>query len=301
MNCMKIKCPSKECSLSLSSPKLIRKGFYYRTSDRHYVQRWQCQVCKLNFSAARFGACYWQKKRFINKKLFEYLASNNSSNRCAYLLGVNRKTIARRLLFLGAMARANQDKFRSGLGNVKFIQFDDLETIEHSKCKPLSVAIAVAKNSRIILGFSISQMPAKGLLAKRSVRKYGHRTDQRSQGWNELFSSVKPIVAPEVILMSDSNPTYPDYVKTHFPNAEHKVFKGGRGASTGQGELKRLVFDPLFTLNHTFAMLRANVCRLIRKTWCTTKKMERLRDHISIYVDFHNRILLRNTPRKAHS
>ena len=61
---------------------------------------------------------------------------------------------------------------------------------------------------------------------------------------------------------------------------------------TGQGELKKLRFDPLFALNHTCAMLRANINRLFRRTWCTTKKKECLEDHLAVYMDFHNRVLL---------
>jgi hypothetical protein len=35
------------------------------------------------------------------------------------------------------------------------------------------------------------------------------------------------------------------------------------------------------------------VNRLIRRTWCTTKKRERLKDHLDIYVQFHNEVLLK--------
>jgi hypothetical protein len=46
-----------------------------------------------------------------------------------------------------------------------------------------------------------------------------------------------------------------------------------------------------FSLNHTCAMLRANLNRLFRKTWCTTKKIQGLVNHLLIYVAFHNRRL----------
>jgi hypothetical protein len=39
-------------------------------------------------------------------------------------------------------------------------------------------------------------------------------------------------------------------------------------------------------------MLRANINRLFRRTWCTTKKKERLEQHLTVYMDFHNRVLL---------
>ena len=73
---------------------------------------------------------------------------------------------------------------------------------------------------------------------------------------------------------------------------EYNQFKGEKSTVSGQGELKKVAKDPLFSINHTFAMLRANVNRLIRKTWCTTKKMARLIDHLSIYVWMHNTVLV---------
>ena len=81
-------------------------------------------------------------------------------------------------------------------------------------------------------------------------------------------------------------------LKACFPGKTHFRHKGGRGCITGQGELKKLRFDPLFSLNHTCAMLRANINRLFRKTWCTTKKKEGLERHLAVYMDFHNTRLL---------
>ena len=55
--------------------------------------------------------------------------------------------------------------------------------------------------------------------------------------------------------------------------------------------MKKLVFDPLFSLNHSCAMLRANLNRLFRRTWCTSKTRQGLIDHLSLYVRFHNEVL----------
>ena len=68
---------------------------------------------------------------------------------------------------------------------------------------------------------------------------------------------------------------------------------------TGQGELKKVVYDPIFSLNHTCAMLRANINRLVRKTWCTTKKPERLAMHITLYALYHNLNLKRKERKTA--
>jgi hypothetical protein len=78
-----------------------------------------------------------------------------------------------------------------------------------------------------------------------------------------------------------------------FPNGHYQFFKGAKGSIVGQGELKKLKWDPLFMTNHICAMLRANINRLIRKTWCTTKDPEMLQKHLDIYMDFHNTILVK--------
>jgi hypothetical protein len=39
---------------------------------------------------------------------------------------------------------------------------------------------------------------------------------------------------------------------------------------------------------NTYAMMRANINRLFRRTWNTTKDPRRLRDHIDLYVWYHN-------------
>jgi len=56
--------------------------------------------------------------------------------------------------------------------------------------------------------------------------------------------------------------------------------------------IKKVGIDPLFGINHTLAMLRANISRLVRKTWCTTKKINQLANQLAIYIDYLNRVLL---------
>ena len=92
-------------------------------------------------------------------------------------------------------------------------------------------------------------------------------------------------------LTSDENPHYGRFIRRHLPGVTHLTHPGRRGCVAGQGELKKIGRDPLFSLNHTCAMLRANLNRLFRRTWCTTQHRDRLSDHLAIYVNFHNRTL----------
>jgi hypothetical protein len=151
----------------------------------------------------------------------------------------------------------------------------------------------VEEKSRKIVGLSVASMPASGPLAKLARRKYGPRKDLRAQEASRLLAQAKPRLHPERLTIStDQKLAYPFWLKTHFPYARHKAYKGRRGCIVGQGELKKVGFDPLFSLNHTAAMIRANVNRLARRTWCTTKRPDRLLAHLYLYAAFHNSVLI---------
>lgn len=214
--------------------------------------------------------------------------------RAAIILNIHPITVTRKLLFLAKEKIKEQKEYLSSLPKVLAFQFDELQTIEHSKCKPVSVALAVDTKNRKILGFEVSSMPATGNLAAISRAKYGQRKDDRRHGLEKLFEKIKPFIDENPEIMSDEHPFYPLKVQKFFPMAVHTRVKGARGCIVGQGELKKLYYDPLFSLNHTCAMLRANINRLFRRTWCTTKKIENLGAHLAIYMAFHNTILTSN-------
>jgi transposase-like protein len=305
---MKMKCPRPDCSShTLPSPNLrpiVRNGFFRRSSDSRRIRKYFCRICKTYFSDASLRPDRYQKKRKINFHLSRLYDSGISQRRLALVLNLNLKTVVRKIRYQAALARLDQAKFLETHYKNKplmQVQFDDLETSEHTKCKPLSVALAVDAQTRAILGFQVSSMPAKGHLAQVSREKYGRRADERGRGWDLMLKELVPFVHPTAIWTSDENPFYPHYLKKHHPQATHVRVKGGRGANTGQGELKKLQFDPIFSLNHTCAMLRANLNRLFRKTWCTTKTKQGLIDHLSLYVSFHNRVLTASSEVKGDS
>jgi hypothetical protein len=75
------------------------------------------------------------------------------------------------------------------------MQFDDVITFEHTKCKPLSIIMAIGAPERFILGLDVASMPANGKLAAISLKKYGKRKDERTKVRRELFQSLGSVVA----------------------------------------------------------------------------------------------------------
>lgn len=290
---MKYSCPrcASVSKISENRNQVVRFGRFRRTSDGRWIQRFRCLICFKCFSTATFHPCIYQKKRNMNHKIEKELVSCVSQRRVAKNLHLSRTTVKRKFLFLGLKAEAKLKSTNLRHSKAEVIEFDDLETFEHTKCKPLSVTLAVESKTRRILGFEVSQMPAKGKLSRISLKKYGPRQDKRKEGRRKLFETLKPLVLPTATFKSDQNPYYPQDFKSHFPMAIHETHKGQRGSIVGQGELKKIRFDPLFSLNHTCAMLRANINRLVRRTWCTTKSPKNLALHIAIYATFHNEML----------
>jgi hypothetical protein len=247
----------------------------------------------VTFSNATNDPCFRQKKRQHNFAIYRQLCSGVSQRQIGRNLKIRQTTVAKKLIFLAQVLRLKLQNLNQSLGLIHDLEFDDLETFEHSKCKPLSVLVAVAQSKRWILGVDVAQMPAKGRLAEKSLLKYGPRADERRFVRRLRFEKIRPQVSEVVTIRSDSNPHYGPDVAEFFPNAKYDQFLGVRGAITGQGELKKTTWDPLFGVNHTCAMLRAHISRLIRKTWNTTKSRARLQDHLDIYAFYHNTELLK--------
>lgn len=268
-----------------------KKGSFAKVATRaERVQRYRCLDCRRSFSAQTGRLTYREKKPHVDQPLFRLLNSGVSQRRSAEIFAVSRKTVARKLVRLGRAARDELPKLlaQRAPANGKPVQIDEMETIEHTKMKPLSLAVAVEEGSRLILAAEVSRMPAKGRLAAKSRRKYGPRADERAAGMRRVLAAVKRARPAAAVLKSDECPRYPRLFAEAFPEARHKAYKGRRPALSGLGELKKGGFDPIFSLNHTCAMYRDNLKTLARRTWCTPKRPDRLQALVDIYAYFHN-------------
>ena len=180
---MRVHCPTCLARANSSSEdrNLRRTGRFFRKSDSRWIQRFTCAPCGRSLSHATFNACVRQKKRQLNQLIAAHLNSGMSQRRIAKLLKINRKTVVRKFKFMAEQARVQNAAFNRAQPLAQTMEFDDMETFEHTKCKPISITLAVEAPTRRILGFAVSSMPANGPLAKLSRQKYGKRADDRSK------------------------------------------------------------------------------------------------------------------------
>ena len=266
----------------------MKNGCYSLPTTNKKIQRYICGLCRKGFSDQTFSFDYRWRKRKINQTIFRMLAKGCSQRGCAQILGVTPQTVARRVVKFGQVSKDKLDFERINGRKYQDIMVDEMESFEHTKLKPVTIPIAVDKKHRKILALDVGRIAAKGHLAKISREKYGPRKCERSQVLSSFFKEIKIYFGNQGRIVSDESPHYVGPISNLLKGIR---YKGGRGAIVGQGELKKKAFDPLFQLNHTYAMIRDNIKRLSRRTWCTTKRIDRLKNMLYIYSNYHNQIL----------
>lgn len=289
---MKTKRPA---CLACQSNKTIKKGFYRRACDSKYAQKYRCLTCKKYFSSQSLKDTYKHKKVRIIPTILHFLTAGVSRRHIARVLGVHRETVERKLRLLSKRAQIQHNQFISQLSYEEELQFDEMETFEHTKCKPVSIPLVVTKK-RFILSIGVASQPAKGHLAKISLAKYGPRIDERPLVISNMLSALAAKIRSPAFFYTDKNTSYPKHLKSSFPNSGHKTTSGGRSCVAGYGELKKKGWDPIFSLNHTAAMLRDHLATLKRRTWTSTKRLDNLLHLLAIYTVYHNTELAKRYP-----
>ncbi len=297
---MNLGCPNSTCKVFKQTIFQKKDGFFYRFEDSRNIQRFKCKICQKKYSATTHTLEFRQKKRRINHMVHKLLSTGNSMRNCARTLGVSRHTIDRKLLYLSKKMKQSQHDLLLMWKNqpLMSLQIDDLITSIHTRLKPVSVSVVICSKTYMIVGAKVSEIPAFGKLAQISRKKYGRRQNLHPVSLDQLLKKLKPVIAHDALIETDDHKTYPILIKRNFPNAIHRSYKSQRASVVGMGELKTKSFDPLFAINQTLACFRYGIDRLIRRTWCTSKEMARLQDHIDLFIGYHNERKMKLMKRK---
>lgn len=280
------KCINSNCSSHAKQNFSFHKvGSFYIKRLKQRVTRFRCSDCGRVCSSRSFKLDYRHKKMDLNYKLAQLLVEGNSIRGCSRILGLTYKSTYLKFLWLKKVVTHKKSliQYRD-----EEIQFDELETIHHTKCKPLSIAVVTGKE--YLLNLKVAEMPAKGKLAQISLAKYGPRKDQRAETIEGALKEVKEklVKAEGIKIKSDAHPAYKKIVEQVFLCVDYK--QHSRRGNIEKLRLKvhesshKKRFDPLFDVNHACALLRSQIKRLVRRSWCTTKKVENLQIHLDLFI-----------------
>ena len=288
-------CPHPDCPTRSGSHFSHRlHGRYRRQCDGRLVQRFVCRGCRRTFSVQSFRLDYRLQKPALLLQLFALFASKVTHRQSARILGCDRKTVAHRLGLLGdhteAFHRRMLERKRRRGGLVGTFQLDELETFEHSRrLAPVTMPFLIARRSYFILDLETAPLPCRGGLSpayrKKKVereRQFGIRKSGSRAAVTEIFKRLALIHPPQgqVDVQTDRKTDYAAILRRQFgPRLSHERIDSRR---------RRDYQNPLFPINHTLAMARDAVSRLVRRTWAASKLRERLRLHAWIWAAWRN-------------
>ena len=183
-------------------------------------------------------------------------------------------------------------------------QLDEAETFEtHRLRRPLTLPVLIERESRFIVHLETASLASRKARSSRPDEDRGSSTRRRSGSnaavrscFEQLAASLRPDT--DVVIQTDRKVTYPILLRAALPG---RRLRHERNSSTR----KRDTRNPLFPINHTLAMLRDGVSRLVRRTWAHAKLAKRLEIHLWIYAAWRNYVrgvtnrLRRTTPAMA--
>lgn len=278
-------CANSSCPFAKSPGGVFhRKGFFKTKRTNSVFRRYMCVSCKKYFSSRTFAPDYRQKKKDLNPLLSKLLTEGQTIRAAARTIGMTYRNTYNKFLWLARQAKSYRESLKL---DASTLYFDEMETIEHTKCKPVSILLLVNENYRI-LEAKVAQMPAKGRLAAFSRKKYGRRQDLRSKAIRDAFRfTFSKLNSPPKLVLSDAKPSYKPMVKEFFSEARHLVHSRedkDRHRDRLHERYHKKLFDPMFVINQRCAKLRSDIRRLTRRSWCTTKKVENLQLHLDLYL-----------------
>ena len=290
-------CPNPDCpSRAREAPFRYRRcGTYHRRCDGRDVQRFQCRSCRRSFSTQTFRLDYRFQLPHHDGAIFRALVSKVTHRQTARMLGIDRKTVHLRLRRWGPAMRELHEcaldalASRRGLDGIACL--DELETFERNRrLEPVTVPFLVDASRFFVVAIEPETLPARGHLRRRDRerravldRRRGRRRNRSNQALDQVLATWARAHARDrtPFLISDRKSSYPRRFMKAFPEGPRRHVRVDSKAS-------RTRRNPLFPVNHTLAMARDQVSRLVRRSWGASKCRHRLRDHLWIWVAWRN-------------
>ena len=282
-----------------------RDGRYFPLCRAHPVQRFRCRFCRRRFSRQSFRADRRQKKPHLNAPFLRLMLACVAQRQAARILGVARRTVERRFLWLaGHAAQFHAHRLRGARLAGPFM-LDELETFEGNRYQPVTVPVLIEPRTFFIIASEAGPLRRKGTMTptQRRLRSehealHGRRPTQSDVVVRSVLERLRACARPRgpVVLHSDEKPLYGQLGRRLF---------GERFAwVTHSASARRDRTNPLFPINHTNARLRHFLSRLRRRSWCVSKRRHRLQQHLEIaalWVNYCRPITnrTRTTPAQA--
>ena len=262
----------KKCPLC-SSESIKRKGSM--KTKRGSTKRYQCKECSKTFTKRTLTQNYRHRLQHLRDRITGLYCEGMSLRAISRYLKINVKTVMKYFLENANMSKVNNlRRLDQGQIVTAYVQFDELETFEHTKRKPLGVECSIRVKTGEIISAKVCTIPVKALAVSSMYIKYWNKNINRQQVLTDMLIETKKAMNKENFTIACDNAKQPvKIVKTLFDNHKVQVFNSH---STNK------------KIDSTFLKMRQDISRLRRRTLATTKKRENLQKHLDLYTDYHN-------------
>ena len=255
------------------SGQLRKRGNYKAKTGT--VQRYQCKDCDKTQTTRTNSLNYRLRKQRLAKKIKTLYCERMSLRGISRTLGIDRKTVNAYFIRESHKSRVANLKGLESRGIVStFIQFDDIETFEHSKQKPLGIYLSVRAKTGEIISAKVHTTHIRALaVSKEKINKWNRNVDKGAALADCLLETKKAFNRVHTTLGCDGE-------KINISTANEICDESFINIVT-LGENKKI--------DLAIRKMRNDISRLSRKSLCSTKKAERLQNHLDLYIDYHNK------------
>ena len=279
------RCPYVACAAHLrpAAGFCYSDGRYHPRCRPHPVQRYRCRLCRRRFSRQTFRADRNQKKPHLNEPFLRLMLACVALRQAARVLGVARRTVERRFVWLAGHAASFHRHRLEGAALAGPFMLDELETFEGNRYQPVTVPVLIEPQSFFLIASEAGPLRRKGRMTPLQKRRraeheavHGRRPSRSAAAVRAVLERLRPSVRPgvRIVLHSDEKPLYAWLGR--------RVFGKRFVWAPHSASARRDRTNPLFPINHTNARLRHFLARLRRRSWCVSKLRLRLRQHLTV-------------------
>lgn len=284
------RCPNRRCKQHWNPvPRFCHRHGSYRPQCRQEaVPRFRCKGCRHTFSRQTFRIDYRDRKPWLNAVLLRHLISSGGLRQGGRVLGLDAHAVQKKFRKLARHVRLLNRNLLQRLPGGRTFVFDEMETYEQSSIRPVTVPVLVEKESKLVVAVGVAPIRRVARRGSRRHRwllreesEHGRRPDHGHRCVRKVLARLKRLLdGKAAILVTDEKAAYAALCR--------KKVAGDVQHLTVSGRAVRSVYNPLFVVNLTEAMLRDNSGRLRRRTWLVSQKRSRLLLQLHLFQAYRN-------------